>query len=108
MSEYPVSRNGRPRIIRRVFKFGKDGRAKIARDRRTRIQMERVKAQVERKCSHPACLRGGIITVGTEFAKLMTPQTRFRGRSWPESYPYHFECVPPDARPLVRFFQPIS
>lgn len=104
----------RARVIRKVTKIGRDKRPKVAYDRRTLIKMERVKAHTPKKCGYTLCPypnslgfgKGGVIEVGTEHAVV----TRHAKGRWmgstliPDSAPYHFGCVPPEARPLVRFF----
>jgi len=94
------------------MKKGRDGRAKMARDRRTMIQMERVKAQSPRQCAYYDCPhkveggKHGYIDSGIEYAKVTSPLWGQRSsyKRWPEVRDYHFECVPPEAKPLVRFF----
>lgn len=103
MSKY----NGKPIVIRRVMKMGRDGRPKMARDRKTLIQMERVTATGgPRPCAYKGCLNGETIETGEEYAKVTSPLWGRRSsyKRWPETRDYHFECVPPEARPLVRFF----
>lgn len=110
---YRAGREGKPRVIRKVMKMGRDGRPKMARDRKTLIQMERVTAQAPRQCAYHGCKhvftegrQGGWIATGTEYAKVTSPLWGRRSsyKRWPETRDYHFECVPPEARPLVRFF----
>lgn len=97
----------RARVIRKVAKMGKDSRPKVARDRRENIQVERVTAQASRPCSRFDCKRK-TIDPGEKYAKLLTPtsQTRYvRGRLIRMPEDYHFDCVPPEAKPLLRFFK---
>lgn len=106
----------RPRVIRKVIKVDAKGRPKIARDRKTFIQMERVVARVSRGCAAgKECkfnnpLTEGVIYAGDTYAKITDGAIRRRGGGykWPESRDYHFACVPPEARPLVRFLVPKS
>lgn len=90
----------RPRLIRRVVKQDAKGRAKVARDSKAGIQMERVTARKSpRPCSHRDCpMPGQMIEVGAEYAKVTDHNTR----------DFHFDCVPPEARPLVRFLVPCN
>jgi hypothetical protein len=103
--------SSKPRVIRKVTVMGRDGRPKIARDRKARVTIERVKAQKPRPCGYYACRHDpadrGWIATGTEYAKVTSPLhvKTFGHRSFPEPKDYHFECVPPEARPLVRFFK---
>jgi hypothetical protein len=118
---YAVSRGLKPRVIRRVVQVAKDGRAKVARDRRTLITIERIKARTAKSCAYHMCPyyeaseadthpRGGVgvIAPGTEYALFKSAYTvrRMGGRTFPEQRTYHFDCLPLDARPLVRFFFP--
>jgi hypothetical protein len=94
------------RIIRRVVKTDKKGRPKVARDRKTGIDMERVTARTQQPCARGIhCPHGGLIFGGTEYAKVsdMNKARRMGGAFIPDVKDYHFECVPPEARPLVRF-----
>lgn len=101
-------------IIRAVTKAGKDGRPKKARDRRSGIAMERVKAHVPKKCWYHKCpyttqvlltKERGQISVGTEHAVITQRGVYANFGRFPEARAYHFECVPPEAKPLVRFFK---
>lgn len=96
---------GKPRVIRKVTKVDAKGRAKIATDRKSGIRMERVTARTRRDCCYHACQRG-FIAAGVEYAKVHANEGRpkfIRGRAIYSPRDYHFECVPPAARPLVRF-----
>lgn len=95
----------RPRIIRRVVKTDAKGRAKIARDRKARITMERITARDSRCCAGTC---NGMITPKTEYAKVTRPtdyKNLGRRRLVPDPKCFHFECVPPEAKPLVRFLR---
>lgn len=95
----------RPRVIRRVIKRTKDGRPKIAMDRRNSIRLERVVAQKPHYCKSRACSLNGsaLIFAGSQYAAVSWGQQIYRGGgSYPVSHKYHFECVPQDAQPLVR------
>ena len=97
----------KPRIIRRVIRFDAKNRPKKARDYRTEITMERVTARSARRCNYHACPFRKAIPIGTEYAKIVAPKHRrprlIGGRLINDQVDYHFECVPPEARPLVRF-----
>lgn len=103
----------RPRVIRKVTKMGRDGRPKVARDRREGLQIERVKAQADRPCAlgldchqRRAHSMGGVILKDWEYAKITDAHggRRFRGGVIPDVKDYHFACVPLRALPMVRFF----
>lgn len=96
----------RLRIIREVIKTDAKGRPKIAIDRKTGIRMERVTANGARPCCRHHCPEGGLIQRKTEYAKVYANEgqpTWVKGRLIYSPRDYHFECVPPPARPLVRF-----
>jgi hypothetical protein len=98
------------KIIRRVIKVGRDGRPKSAMDSKARIHVERVKAFKTHVCAYRDCALGhGYIEAGVEYAKVTNFNLGGRriGRYNfpPEPNDYHFECLPPDARPLLRFFR---
>ena len=97
----------RPRVIRRVIKMGRDGNPKAAHDSKTGVFIERVTALVQHKCGNPNCEWLRIIMPATQYALVTDANRRRRmGRKMiPEAQPYHFECVPPNARRLVRFFE---
>lgn len=97
----------KPRVIRRVSKFDRHGLAKIARDRKSHFQIERIKARDPRKCNYYNCPNDQTIASGTEYAKVTWPNPRRMGSKLvPETKDYHFGCVPYEARPLVRFLYP--
>lgn len=95
------------RVIRKVTKMGRDGRPKVAVDRKTHLRVERVRAQAPRRCSYRHCPElAGIIEDDTEYARLTYPRkVRRFPQHWPESFDFHFQCLPPEARPLARFFK---
>lgn len=100
---------GKPRVIRGVIARYRDakhkGQPKIARDRKTGIDMERVVARDSRRCAR-RCAR--MIGAGTAYAKVTdynTPGPFIAGRRITPKQDYHFECVPPEAKPLVRFLR---
>lgn len=109
-------RDGRPLVIRRVVRKDRHGRAKVARDSKAGISIERIKARVPRPCGYYKCphldrlrygRQEGIISEGTEFARLDSGERRrMGGRLVPIFREYHFDCLPPEARPLLRFFFP--
>lgn len=97
----------RPRVIRRVIKWDRYKKPKIARDSRTQIRLERVVAQVRHCCTYHGCPEDRVILVGEAYAQFTSPRTRRRlgWRDVPDPSDYHFDCVPPEARPLVRFLR---
>lgn len=97
---------GRPRVIRKVIKTDKQGRAKKVRDRKIGYDMERVKALGYRRCNSAACRMDKTIEPGTRYARItIIGQGRFSGgRLIPLTRDYHFECVLPECRPTLRFF----
>jgi hypothetical protein len=119
MSEFrePMfNRRGKPQIIRTVVRWsnmkqpGGMRRSKKARDLRTGLEMERIKARADRPCAADLdCTRGtGVIYAGTEYAKIPDGSVRpmrIRGTLIYPLKDYHFDCVPEIARPLVRFFK---
>lgn len=98
---------GRPRVIRKVIRKDRQGNPKVARDRKSLIQMERIVARGERPCTYHGCEHGGVIGVGVPYARVASPllQKRIGFRYVPDPKDYHFDCVPPEARPLVRFLR---
>lgn len=96
----------RPRVIRKVVKVGRDGRPKTATDIKAGVAIKRITAHQEHRCGYPSCRWWRLIEVGTEYAQVFDGSHRPMGRLMiPQSQPYHFECVPPNARRLVRFFR---
>lgn len=110
------NRRGKPQIIRKVVRWDKKGRQrpKRARDYRLVADMERVTARYARPCSSKGCkytLPTGLgwIEPGTEYAKVYANEgqgKRIKGRMIYSPRDYHFECVPEQYRPLVRFLKP--
>lgn len=103
----------KPRVIRKVVKRDAKGRPKIARDLKTDITMERVKAMHDRDCEYRGCpMPGGVIAGITQYAKVTDHRRldgpRVKGRVLSRARDYHFDCVPPEARPLVRFLVPCN
>lgn len=96
----------RPRVIRLVLKADRYGKAKVARDRREHVTVERIRAQVSRDCDNRDCEKFGIIVPGTYYAALTSPfrWTRMGARRVPITEHYHFSCLPPEAVKLRRFF----
>lgn len=93
----------RPKIIRRVTKMGRDGKPKVARDRRTGITVERVTALTEHRCMGKGCLTPTIVP-GVTYAKVTPPLSRGSWRRFPVIETYHWRCLPDAAVPLRRFF----
>jgi hypothetical protein len=96
-----------PKTIRKVSKVGQDGLPKIAVDRKDDIQMERIRARVWRPCDAEACWFDGVIHAASEYARITSSRSKsFYAKGSQVRVPedYHFECVPPYARPLLRFF----
>lgn len=99
---------GKPKIIRLVTRKDAQGRPKIAADRKADIRMERVTAKGTRPCCYHHCSKGGFIQRDTEYAKVYANEgvpKRIKGRLIYSPRDYHFGCVPPPARPLVRFLE---
>ena len=99
----------RPRVIRKVSKTTRDGRVKVAIDRKARLTVERIEAHVDHQCESRGHRLDGNreIRPGEEYVRLTyLGETRWMGRRpVPLSYEYHLDCLPPEARPLVRFFK---
>lgn len=105
----------RARVIRRVSDYDAKGNPRIARDRKTGLSMRRVKAASDHDCqAGTSCTYIGnildryTILAGTYYAKVVTPANgrRFGPQRWPTERNYHPECVPSEAKPLVRFLFP--
>lgn len=97
----------KPKIIRKVTKVGQDGCPKIAVDRKNDIKMERVRARYWRPCESETCWFDGIIYATSEYAKITSSRVKSfysKGSLVRVPQDYHFECVPPYTRPLLRFF----
>lgn len=94
-------------VIRQVVKLDRKGAPKIARDRKAHLELERITARDDRPCSFHSCPLGGTIAAGTAYAKATDLNKNdgpfIRGRRLPTHRDFHFECVWPEARPLVRF-----
>lgn len=103
-----------PRVIRRVTRTDKKGRPKIAYDRKSRIRMERITARVTKVCTYYKCPhKDRRIDPGTLYAAVTTPgkgeQFRAPGRPAVDNpSTFHPDCVPPEARPLLRFLFPLG
>jgi len=101
-----MNRTGKPRVIRRVVKKDRTGRPKVARDRKTQIQMERVTARSSRPCAASGCPKWRVLILPDEaYAKVTyaAEARRMGSHLIPKVKDFHFECVPPEAQPLVRF-----
>lgn len=105
----------RARIIRKGSgPVKKDGFYKMARDSRTRITAEKIKAAGHRPCAKPGCQRlhaarfapAGYIIKGNFYVKVLNPTLagpRIQGHSLPMYEDFHPLCVPDHAKPLLRF-----
>jgi len=109
MDQVPAKR---PKVVRRVSKWTKETktkprRPKVARDYRTRVQVERVMASTGHMCLSRKCPFKQAIRSGVEYAQVQSPKftgNRTSYRPFPETRKYHFECLPPEAQALRRFF----
>lgn len=100
-------RKGDPIVIRMVTEWDRQDRPKVARDRKAELVLERVVARTNRPCASATCQFP--IGAGTEYTKatdLKVADGPFvRGRRLHTTRDFHFECVWPEARPLVRFLR---
>jgi hypothetical protein len=105
----------RPRVIRKVVQRDRKGQAKIAYDRKIHLRMERITASTDHACAKPRCRKQnhdpadrGMIMRGDEYAMVVWPQHKkgFARQPFPISKRFHINCVPEEARPLVRFLWP--
>jgi hypothetical protein len=109
---FPGRRRGEPIVIRMVTEWDRKDRPKVARDRKAMLVLERVSARADRPCARGIeCQISGLIAAGTEYAKATDLDPRhadgpfIRGRRLNKTADFHFECVWPEARPLVRFLR---
>ena len=95
------------RIIRKVIRLGRDGKVKKVRDYREGIDLEKVRAQKERKCGYHECPFGGVIEGNWVYFKVtpLTTRNRMGSGRYPLSKDYHFKCLPPEAQLMKRFFR---
>lgn len=100
----------RPRVIRKVIHTDSKGRPKVARDRKINVTMERMTARTSHLCHYYACPWDRVIEPKTEYAAITSlgAVRRIGSQMVPESRRFHFDCVPPEARPLVRFLVPLN
>lgn len=93
----------KPRVIRKITKCGRDWRPKVAKDYKTQVTLERVRATSQRKCTYRKCKHP--IEKGETYARVSDLKRRSNNwQRWPDQNDYHFGCVPPEARGLLRFF----
>jgi hypothetical protein len=116
MTEYPFryqhgGDRSKPAIIRRVIKADRFGKPKIVRDYRAFITVERILAAKARWCAAGnGCQHNrdrfthAIIERGDYYAALTENNKVGRYVGHPPTHNYHFECLPPKAKPMVRFF----
>lgn len=102
----------KPKVIRKVTRVHKtagvmNGKPKVARDRNSGYQIERIKGQYPRPCEG-ACIWGGTIEAGVFFARLDSGVRRQVGKATvPITTDCHFSCLPRAAMLLRRFFEPL-
>lgn len=98
----------RPKTIRKVVKFGRDQRVKMVRDFREKAVVTRIQAHTLHACGYTACPANRLIEPGDEYANVAyTQQRQYSGfRNWPVERTYHFDCLPPELKPVIRFFYP--
>lgn len=106
--------NSKPKVIRKVITRFKDakrkGQPKVVRDRRTDIDVELVYARSVRVCAYRGCphpdraITGAYLNV-TDFGHPRNA-VPIGGRMIVKPQSYHPDCVPHEARPLVRFLIP--
>lgn len=82
----------------------KKGRFKKARDYKTGWLIERTRASVTHQCHYMGCVLG-LIVPGDDYATVYDPAwvKRVGWQRFPDSRRYHFDCLPEEAKPLVRF-----
>lgn len=103
---------GRPRRIRYVSRFDAKKQPKLARDRKTHVDIERITCRSGRPCAAKDCQAGGFISPGTVYARMYdherpAPGFQPRGRRpLPFQADYHFACLPERAQRLRRFLEP--
>jgi hypothetical protein len=86
-------------IIRKVTKVGSDGLPKVAADRKAKLTLEKVWSHGRRTCRS----RCGVPIEGRYYR--LTRMDRRRGYNQiPMTEDYHVECVPEEAKLLLRFF----
>jgi hypothetical protein len=94
--------NGRPRVIRKVTKMGRDGRPKVVRDRRLQQTAERIICQSEKQCCNLDCPQPDkMIVANWTYVKITYPRIGFS--RYPISKAFHMNCAPDEARPMLRF-----
>ncbi len=101
----------KPRVIRKVIKNDAKGRAKVARDRKINVTMERMTARTNHLCHYHACPWDKVIESKTEYAAItrLDAVRRIGSNMVPaEAKRFHFDCVPPETRPLVRLLVPCN
>lgn len=104
--------NSKPKVIRVVAGRFKDakrkGQPKIARDRRRGIEAELVYARAVRLCAYTGCPYPDRAITGAylKVTDLRKGGTFIAGRMIVKPLDYHPDCVPHEARPLVRFLIP--
>lgn len=97
---------GAPKIIRRVVKRSKT-LPTHASDGRTGFRLRLVKGQKQHACAGPCPWPGNIIEVGPYIEASHPDWNRRIGHRYvPLPRKYHPDCVPWQARPLVRFLIP--
>lgn len=99
----------KPRVIRKAIKRNKAGRPTWAVDYKINARMQRVKGRDAHYCAAGvACpFIDGLILPGAEYAKVHANEGRpkiIRGRAIYSPRDYHFDCVPEQYRPMIRFF----
>ena len=105
-----LPRGNRPRLLRKVVKADRRGRAKVVRDYRLRVSGERIMAQKPRPChAAPACVDyHGKINTGTEYVVITGPEVKRMGKLFvPVAVAYHIDetCLPKELHPMIRFFK---
>lgn len=97
---------GKPRVIRRKTKRSKTAAGHVF-DRRTGFRMRLVKGQKQHTCAGPCPWPDQIIERGP-YIEVSHPDWNKRiGHKYvPVLRKYHPDCVPLQARPLVRFLIP--
>lgn len=113
MGRLVIREPGTPRLLRRVVKWDRQGKPKIARDYRSHIQIEHIIAKMDRACAagkYCRCKTDSVdgfrylIKTGQPYAKVIGTERRYMaGRYIPVPKDYHLDCVPEKAKPLVRF-----
>ena len=105
-----LPRGNRPRLLRKVVKADRRGRAKVVRDYRLRVSGERIMAQKPRPCASKGSCVSPLrqINTGTDYVVITGPEVKRMGKHLvPVAVAYHIDetCLPKELHPMIRFFK---